>query len=154
MKRPSKAGAWRVLAEETEMDRERELIEAATAAHARAYAPYSRFQVGAAVLSETGRIYKGCNVENASYGLTCCAERNAIFAAVAEGERHFTAVAVVTAAELPTSPCGACRQVLMEFAAGGDMAVIMQTTGGARRETTLAALLPEAFIRFSATDGR
>jgi cytidine deaminase len=130
------------------MDRERELIEAATAAHAQAYAPYSHFQVGAALLTDSGRIYKGCNVENVSYGLTCCAERNAVFAAVAEGERRFTAVVVMTAAAAPTPPCGACRQVLMEFAAGGDMAVLMQTTGGARRQSTLAALLPEGFIRF------
>jgi cytidine deaminase len=130
------------------MERERELIEAATAAHAQAYAPYSHFQVGAAVLADSGRIYKGCNVENVSYGLTCCAERNAVFAAVAEGARRFTAVVVVTAAEAPTTPCGACRQVLMEFAAGGDMAVLMQTTGGARRQSTLAALLPEGFIQF------
>lgn len=134
------------------MQNEQDLIDAATAAHAQAYAPYSRFQVGAAVRGESGRIYRGCNVENVSYGLTCCAERNAIFAAVAEGERRFTAVAVVTAAATPTPPCGACRQVLMEFAADGDMAVVMQTTGGARRETTLAALLPEGFIRFDGTN--
>lgn len=136
------------------MDRERELIEAATAARAQAYAPYSRFQVGAAVLAESGQIYQGCNVENVSYGLTCCAERNAIFAAVAAGERHVTAVAVVTAATTPTPPCGACRQVLMEFATDHDMAVILQTTAGERRETTLAALLPEGFIRIDTADSR
>src|SRR5471030_1443505 len=99
------------------------LIAAATAAHERAYAPYSRFPVGAALLGASGRIHNGCNVENASYGLTSCAERNAVFGAVAAGERTFLAVAVVTAAETLTPPCGACRQVLVEFAHDGDMLV-------------------------------
>src|SRR6185437_4778865 len=103
------------------------LIQAATETHAQAYAPYSRFQVGAAVLGQSGRIYRGCNVENVSYGLTSCAERNAIFGAVLEGERTFRAVAVVTGAEAPTAPCGACRQVLVEFAQGGDMEVVLAT---------------------------
>ncbi len=128
------------------------LIQAATEAHARAYAPYSRFQVGAAVLGQSGRIYRGCNVENVSYGLSSCAERNAIFGAVMEGERQFSAVAVVTGAETPTPPCGACRQVLLEFAAGGDMEVVMVSLNGARKIMRLSALLPESFTSFQPTD--
>ncbi|MGH2390205.1 MAG: cytidine deaminase, partial [Chloroflexota bacterium] len=118
------------------------LIEAATEARARAYAPYSHFQVGAALLGESGRIYRGCNVENVSYGLTSCAERNAVFGAVMEGERSFRAVAVVTGADTPTAPCGACRQVLIEFAWHGDMDVLLATLGDARTMTTLSAILP------------
>ena len=133
-------------------DRYQALIEAAAAAHARAYAPYSHFHVGAALLGESGRIYQGCNVENVSYGLTSCAERNAVFGAVLEGERYFSAVAVVTGAETPTAPCGACRQVLVEFARDGDMEVILSTLGGARKVTTLAMLLPESFRSFDPTD--
>ncbi|HVA91667.1 MAG TPA: cytidine deaminase [Chloroflexota bacterium] len=127
------------------------LIQAAAEAHARAYAPYSRFKVGAALLGESGRIYKGCNVENVSYGLTSCAERNAIFGAVLEGERAFRAVAVVTGAETPTAPCGACRQVLVEFAQGGDMAVVLATLAGDRHVTTLSAIFPLSFREFSPT---
>ena len=127
------------------------LIAAATVAHERAYAPYSHFQVGAAVLDGTGHIFTGCNVENVSYGLTSCAERNAVFCAVAEGARSIVAVAVVTAADAPTAPCGACRQVLNEFTGGGDMRVILATTGGHMRETSLSALLPESFSSFMPT---
>lgn len=128
------------------------LITAATEAHGRAYAPYSHFHVGAALLGESGRIYRGCNVENVSYGLTSCAERNAAFGAVLEGERSFRAVAVVTGADTPTAPCGACRQVLVEFAPSGDMEVLLATLGGARQVTTLGALLPLSFREFSPTD--
>jgi cytidine deaminase len=124
------------------------LVDAATTARGRAYAPYSGFQVGAALLGESGRVYLGCNVENVSYGLSSCAERNAIFRAVGDGERRFTAIAVVTGASMPTPPCGACRQVLSEFAAGGDMDVIMVTTSGTRKTRRLAALLPESFSSF------
>ena len=124
------------------------LVDAATNARARAYAPYSGFQVGAALLGESGRVYAGCNVENVSYGLSSCAERNAIFRAVGDGERRFTAIAVVTGAATPTPPCGACRQVLSEFAASGDMDVVMVTTGGTRKTRRLAALLPESFSSF------
>ncbi len=129
------------------------LIEAATEAHARAYAPYSHFQVGAALLGESGRIYRGCNVENVSYGLTSCAERNAVFGAVLAGEASLRAVAVVTGAATPTAPCGACRQVLVEFARHGDMEVILATLDGARTLTTLSALLPLSFREFSPTAG-
>jgi cytidine deaminase len=124
------------------------LVDAATSARGRAYAPYSGFQVGAALLGESGRVYAGCNVENVSYGLSSCAERNAVFRAVGDGERRFTAIVVVTDAVTPTPPCGACRQVLSEFAAGGDMDVVMVTTGGARKTRRLAALLPESFSSF------
>lgn len=128
------------------------LIQAATEARERAYAPYSGFKVGAALLGESGRIYKGCNVENASYGLTSCAERNAIFAAVQDGERRFVAAAVVTETNKPTPPCGACRQVLLEFAGAGeldrDMDIALATLDGAQRLTRLSALLPDSFASF------
>jgi cytidine deaminase len=127
-----------------------ELIAAATEVRVRAYVPYSHFQVGAALLGESGAIHSGCNVENVSYGLSSCAERNAIFGAIARGERRFTAVAVVTGASMPTPPCGACRQVLLEFAVQGDMQVILATTSGTVRTTSLAALLPESFSAFTA----
>jgi cytidine deaminase len=124
------------------------LVDAATTARGRAYAPYSGFQVGAALLSESGHVYAGCNVENVSYGLSSCAERNAVFRAVGDGERRFTAIAVITGAATPTPPCGACRQVLSEFAAGGDMDVHMVTTGGTRKTRRLSALLPDSFRSF------
>jgi cytidine deaminase len=124
------------------------LIVAATEAHGRAYAPYSHFQVGAALLALSGRIIGGCNVENVSYGLTSCAERNAVFRAVVEGDRAFSAVAVVTAAETLTPPCGACRQVLIEFAHDGDMEVILAGIDGNVRTTRLSTLLPESFTAF------
>jgi cytidine deaminase len=121
------------------------LIEAALRARESAYAPYSRFRVGAAVLAEE-QIFTGCNVENASFGLTICAERAAVFAAVAAGAREIRALAVAT--ENGGTPCGACRQVLAEFAPkdGAPLRVLVANaaTGGVR-ETTLAALLPEAF---------
>ena len=130
------------------MDEYQGLVDAATNARGRAYAPYSGFQVGAALLGESGRVYVGCNVENVSYGLSSCAERNAIFRAVGDGERRFTAIAVVTGASTPTPPCGACRQVLSEFAVGGDMDVVMVTTSGTRKTRRLSALLPESFSSF------
>jgi cytidine deaminase len=119
------------------------LVQAAAKARRNASAPYSRFRVGAALLADDGRIFSGCNVESASYGLTVCAERTAVFKALSEGARGFRAVAVVTAAGEPTSPCGACRQVLWDQCR--DIDVIMQTTDGRRAETRLAALLPDAF---------
>jgi cytidine deaminase len=120
---------------------EDELIARAAAARERAYAPYSHFQVGAALMSKSGRVYSGCNVENAAFGGSICAERTAIVKAVSEGEREFEAMAVVT--ENGVSPCGPCRQVMMEFAP--DMAVIIADTRGNRKTTTVRNLLPDAF---------
>ncbi|MES1166831.1 MAG: cytidine deaminase, partial [Pseudomonadota bacterium] len=114
-------------------------------AAAGAYAPYSRFRVGAAVLTGSGKIFAGCNVENASYGLCNCAERTAIFTAVAAGERKIAAVAVCTRTPIPTAPCGACRQVIHEF--GPRALVICLGRGRKRLETTLDRLLPAAFGR-------
>jgi cytidine deaminase len=122
------------------------LIERARAAMANAYAPYSKFHVGAAIEAEDGQVYLGCNVENASYGLTICAERMAVGAAAVAGARKFRRVVVATAVEPPVSPCGACRQLLLEF--GGEMEVIgvgPQT----QRRWTLRDLLPDAFSRES-----
>jgi cytidine deaminase len=121
----------------------RRLEQCARSASARAYAPYSRFPVGAAVLGGSGKVYAGCNVENASYGLCNCAERTAIFSAVAAGERSIRAVTVYTPTPLPTAPCGACRQVIHEF--GPDALVISVCDAKNRVETRLPALLPGAF---------
>lgn len=110
---------------------------------ASAYAPYSDFCVGSAVLGASGKIYAGCNVENASYSLCHCAERTAIVSAVAAGERKFSAVVVYTSTPTPTAPCGACRQVIHEFAP--DALVISICDSKARLETTLPALLGHAF---------
>ena len=106
----------------------------------RAYAPYSKFKVGAALLGADGVIYRGCNVENLSFGLTICAERNAVAQAVAAGCREFTALVVVADTREPVSPCGACRQVMAEF---GDFPILM-VTRGTSEETTLGILLPRA----------
>jgi len=124
------------------MDRMNELISRATAARENAYCPYSGFAVGAAVLTADGRIYTGCNVENASYGLTNCAERTAVLKAVSEGAREIVAVAVVAEGE-PPPPCGACRQVLAEF--GPRAEVVLASTAGERIRTSVDALLPGAF---------
>lgn len=121
----------------------RRLERAARTAAGRAYAPYSNFNVGAAVLTGSGRIFAGANVENASYGLCNCAERTAIFAAAATGERKLAAVVVYTPTSTPTMPCGACRQVINEF--GPDAAVIAICDTAQRIETSLANLLPRAF---------
>jgi cytidine deaminase len=120
----------------------KQLLAAARAVRLRAHAPYSRFRVGAAVLDERGRVHAGCNVENASYGLTVCAERNAVAAAVAAGAKRIRAVAVV--ADPVATPCGACRQVLMELATPTTEILLAGPTS-APRDTTLAALLPDAF---------
>jgi cytidine deaminase len=109
---------------------------------ARAYAPYSRFPVGAAILGADGEVYAGVNVENASYGLTVCAERTAVFTMVTQGVTGIQAVAVCT--EAGVAPCGACRQVLREFS-GPDVPVYLCDGAGNVRELTLAALLPESF---------
>jgi cytidine deaminase len=118
------------------------LIEAARRAQTRAYAPYSDFPVGAAVLGADGRVFEGCNVENSSFGLTVCAERNAVAAAVVGGTRP-AAVAVVATGK-PVAPCGACRQVLAEFDSAMPV-VLASATGDGREITSLDALLPGAF---------
>ena len=120
-----------------------ELVAAAREARDRAYAPYSRFSVGAAILSDDGRIFTGANVENASYGLSMCAERTAVHHAVAEGIRGLVAVAVSASGETLAWPCGACRQVLHEF--GPETIVVSEAPDGRREERTLPRLLPDAF---------
>lgn len=118
-----------------------ELIATASRARQMAYVPYSHFAVGAALRTMDGRLFTGCNVENASYGLTICAERNAAIHAVAQGAREFSVVAVVT--ENGVTPCGACRQVLAEF--GPEMTVIVADMHGNYQIYTMAELLPDAF---------
>lgn len=121
-------------------------IEAATRVREHAWAPYSRFRVGAAVVTSDGAIHVGCNVENASFGLTQCAERAAITAATAAGNRDVVACVVVTDTPQPTTPCGACRQVLAE--AGIGMTVVCRTLSGAEQRYALRDLLPDAFLAF------
>lgn len=123
------------------MKKQDKLISLAAEARKKAHAPYSNFAVGAALLAKSGRVYTGSNVENASYGLSVCAERVAVFKAVSEGERQFEALAVVT--ENGVTPCGACRQVLMEF--GDDIQIIVADAAGHRRAFALTDLLPEGF---------
>src|SRR5512143_1347538 len=120
---------------------DKELLEAARAAHGRAYAPYSHYAVGAALRGKSGRIYTGANVENAVYPLTLCAERAAVVSAVSAGEREFTDIAVVTANG--GTPCGACRQVLLEFAS--DLRVIVSDLAGHTTVYALGDLLPHSF---------
>ena len=121
----------------------RRLEQTARAAAKASYSPYSKFRVGTAVLAGSGKIYPGCNVENASYGLCNCAERTAIFTAATAGERKIKAVVVYTPTLTPTMPCGACRQVISEF---GRNAIVISVCNSAKRiETTLPALLSEAF---------
>ena len=120
-----------------------EMCRAARAVQQHAYVPASRFRVGAAVLTDDGRVFAGCNVENASYGLTICAERSAVCAAVAAGARALRAVVVVTDLVDPARPCGACRQVLAEF--GPQMTVLLLGAGGAPIATSLDRLLPDPF---------
>ena len=118
------------------------LIDSAKKAQKNAYAPYSGFKVGAALLTKSGKIYTGCNVENASYGLACCAERNAVFKAISEGEKEFRAIAIMSDSAEPTAPCGACRQVLNEFAP--NIKIIMTGLKGTKI-SSLKKLLPSAF---------
>ena len=125
-------------------DREERLLELARAAMERAYAPYSGFAVGAAVMTDTGHMYAGCNIENASYGLSNCAERTAVFHMVMAGEHAVTAIAVIAGTLQPVSPCGACRQVLAEFGSAG-VPVFMANSRGDIRRVTLGELLPYAF---------
>jgi cytidine deaminase len=121
----------------------RRLEKAARAAAKSSYSPYSKFRVGTALLAGSGKIYTGCNVENASYGLCNCAERTAIFTAAAAGERKLRAVVVFTPTPTPTMPCGACRQVINEFGSNATVIAICNSTK--RIETTLPVLLTEAF---------
>jgi cytidine deaminase len=119
------------------------LITAAKQARENAHAPYSNFRVGAALRSSSGRIFGGCNVENATYGLTMCAERVAIFKAISEGERGFSAIAVVTDTDALTPPCGACRQLIWESC--GDIPVTMANLGGKRETLQMKELFPKPF---------
>jgi cytidine deaminase len=123
-----------------------ELLEAARLARERAYAPYSRFRVGAAVVTHDGRVFHGCNVENASYGLTTCAERTALLAAIAAGVKpgEFAQLAVIADATQPIAPCGACRQVMLELG-GSQLPVLLANLHGLERATTVGALLPEPY---------
>lgn len=120
----------------------KELMKIAIEARQNAYAPYSHFAVGAALLAESGRVYTGCNIENASYGLTCCAERNAIFAAVCAGERRFKMLAVAADSPEAVAPCGACRQVIAEF---GIPLVVMGNLKEAIKTMSAEELLPYGF---------
>ena len=119
------------------------LIATARRARENAHAPYSSFRVGAALRAKSGRIFGGCNVENATYGLTVCAERVAIFKAVSEGERGFDAVAVVTDADSLTPPCGACRQLIWEFC--GDVPVVLANLKGKKEVLQMRDLFPKPF---------
>ena len=121
-----------------------DLLEAAWAAHANAYVPYSRFPVGAALRTTAGHVFAGANVENASFGLTRCAEQSAVQAMVSAGEREFTELVVVSSSPEPATPCGACRQVLLELCAP-ETQVLMRGADGCVIETTVAALLPGGF---------
>ncbi len=123
-----------------------ELVESAARIREHAYAPYSRFKVGAAVLASSGRIFTGCNVENCSYGLALCAERGAVAAAVAAGETRIEAAAVVTGSEEPSPPCGMCLQTLAEFGSP-DAPVVLVNLRGVRRRLALRDLMPHAFAR-------
>lgn len=123
----------------------RELVRLARAARRRAVAPFSRFKVGAALRTPEGEVVTGCNIENATYGLTLCAERVAVFKAVSEGMRRFSAVAVVADAPRPPAPCGPCRQILWEFC--GDVLVHMDNLRGGRITRRLSELLPLPFDR-------
>lgn len=124
-------------------DAEKDLIEKAKKARENAFAPYSRFKVGAALKTKDGRIFTGCNIENASYGLTMCAERVAVFKAVSEGETEFESIAVVADTERLTPPCGPCRQIIWEFC--GDIPVTMANLKGATETMQMSELLPRAF---------
>ncbi|MET3290101.1 cytidine deaminase [Brevibacillus fluminis] len=125
---------------------EKELIQQAVAARKNAYVPYSKFPVGAALLTTSGKVYLGCNIENAAYPLCNCAERTAIFKAVSEGENAFAAIAVVADTPGPVSPCGACRQVLAELCPA-DMPVILANLQDNVSVTSVQTLLPGAFTK-------
>ncbi len=122
---------------------EKELIDAAADVREKAYAPYSNFKVGAAVETDEGNIYTGCNVESASYGLTVCAERVAIWKGISRGEKKFGRIAVVVDTEELTPPCGVCRQIIWEFC--GDVPVILSNLHGKSETVQMSELLPRAF---------
>jgi cytidine deaminase len=126
---------------------DKELIEKAKRARQKAYAPYSNFKVGAALLTKSGRVYTGANVENATFGLTVCAERVAVFKAINRGDKQFTKIAVVTDKNPPVTPCGACRQVLSEFVK--DLKIICANLEGKVEKYRLKELLPDAFEKGS-----
>jgi len=126
------------------MDKQ-QLMERAKTARELAYVPYSKFQVGAALLTREGKIFGGCNIENSGYSMTNCAERTAFFKAISEGYRDFKALAVAADTPGPVSPCGACRQVMAEFCAG-NMPVYLTNLRGDVMETTVSELLPGAFM--------
>lgn len=119
------------------------LLHSAQEAQKRAYAPYSHFAVGAALLASSGEVFRGCNVENISFGLTICAERAAVFSALQAGNREFVAIAIITDTSRPSAPCGACRQVLSEFAP--NLNVYSKGRGAEVTHWNLASLLPERF---------
>jgi cytidine deaminase len=121
-----------------------QLIKEAKTAREMAYTPYSKFNVGAALLTNDGKIYRGCNIENAAYSMTNCAERTAIFKAISEGDKNFIAIAVVADTKRPVPPCGACRQVIAELCPK-DMKVILTNLQGDIEELTVKELLPGAF---------
>lgn len=121
-----------------------QLIEQSKVARENAYVPYSKFKVGAALLTEDGKVYRGCNIENASFGMTNCAERTAFFKAVSDGDMKFKAIAIVADTPGPVSPCGACRQVMAEFCSK-TMPVYLTNLNGDVQQTTVGDLLPGAF---------
>lgn len=124
-------------------NKEKELIKAAVRVRENAHAPFSNFKVGAALMTKNGKIYTGCNVENATYGLTICAERNAIFKAISEGEKDFETISVVADTDELTPPCGACRQIIWEFC--GDVPVILANLKGDSETVMMKELFPRAF---------
>lgn len=135
--------AWNLILEEIFMNMEQLLTESKIARE-NAYVPYSKFKVGAALLGANGTVYHGCNIENAGYSMTNCAERTAFFKAVSEGVREFKAIAIVADTPGPCSPCGACRQVMSEFCEP-NMPVYLTNMNGDVQQTTVAELLPGAF---------
>lgn len=121
-----------------------QLIQEAKAAMQMAYVPYSKFQVGAALLTKDGKVYRGCNIENAAYSMANCAERTALFKAISEGDKEFYAIAVIADTKRPVPPCGACRQVISELC-DPDMKVYLTNLQGQVQELTVRELLPGAF---------
>ena len=123
--------------------KDKDLIKQASKAMKKAYAPYSKFKVGAALLTDKGKVYTGCNIENASYGLTVCAERAAIFKAISEGERKFKSIVIVINSTKVAMPCGACLQVMAEFAP--KLKIVLSDKKGRHISRKLTDLLPEVF---------